>query len=90
VAERKVLCDSVGVRSGNSSGPAQAAAASGAFARQQVAFARMRADNLARGRYLEPLGHRFLGLYTLWTSHNLTIKKSAKYKSRKRPVQAAF
>src|SRR3954451_11186858 len=41
-----------------------------------MALARMRANTLSRCRDLKPLGHGFLGLNTLWTSHTLTIKRA--------------
>src|SRR5688572_20996539 len=74
--ERKVLLDAILVRGIHDHGATHGAAPLRAFALQQVALARPRAQHLATGGYFEPLGDRFLGLNAFWTSHRLELSLS--------------
>jgi hypothetical protein len=69
MAERQILSDPIGIGLiGHGRGP-QAAPTFGAFCRQKVALARMRAEHLARRCDFKTLGYRFAGFDRFWTTH---------------------
>jgi len=67
--KRQILLDAIGIGFVNDLGGAEGAAALRAFAREQVAFASARPENLARGRNFKTFGHRLLRLNSFWSSH---------------------
>jgi hypothetical protein len=69
MAEGKVLLDAVFVGVVHDGGFAEAAAALGAFALQEMASAGAMAQHFARGRYFETLGHGLFRFDTFGTSH---------------------
>ena len=70
MAEHQVLLDAIFVGRVDRGGAAEVAAALGILGLTQMPPAGTRAHDFPTGRYLEPLGHRFLGLDAFWTSHN--------------------
>jgi len=92
VTKRQTLLDAILVCFVSDDRAAQAATALGALALQQVTLASARAQYLAAARDFEPLGHGFLGLNSLRTTHNvqLSFKKSAQYRNRVMVAQAVF
>jgi len=78
MAERQTLLYAVGIGFMNQGGTAQATTAFGAFGLTQVPPASPTAQDLARGRYFEPLGHGLLRLDAFGTSHNSVFLKRAR------------
>jgi hypothetical protein len=78
VTPRKVLLDAINVRLVGDGGRAETAAALGAFAREQVAFAGVTAHDFAGASDLKSLGHGFFGLDAFGTSHkfNFSYKRA--------------
>jgi hypothetical protein len=75
VAEGQVLRDAVRVGLIDQLGCTETAAPFGAFASQQVAFTRSRAEDFAFGGDLKSFGHGFAGLNTFWATHKLLLLK---------------
>jgi hypothetical protein len=69
MAEREILLDAINVGFINDLGGAQRTAAVGAFAREEVAFAGARTQDLAFGGNLEPLGNGFACFNSFRASH---------------------
>jgi hypothetical protein len=67
--EREAFQDAMGVGGANDFGGAEMPAAFGTLGRQQVAFARMHAENLATRGDLKTLGNRLLCLDTFGATH---------------------
>jgi hypothetical protein len=69
VAKWQTLFDAIFVGGIHHGGAAEGAPAFGAFALAQVPPASRRPQYFAGASDFEPLGHRFLGFDTFWTSH---------------------
>jgi hypothetical protein len=81
--EREVLQDAIGIGRMNDFCGAEAAAALGAFACQQVAFAGAGAQNFTASGYFEPFRYRFLRLNAFGASHkNFLLPQSGLSKER--------
>jgi hypothetical protein len=83
MTERQILRDAINIRSAQDTPLAEAAAAFGVFALQQMAAARFGIENFASASDLETFGHRLLRFNAFWTTHNkyqLSFKKSAQYR----------
>jgi hypothetical protein len=82
MAERQVLENAIYVRFVRDRVLAQRTPSLRTLAGHQVAFARVRAQYLAIGGYLKPLGHSFAGLIAFWTTHKSLkfYEKSAQYR----------
>src|SRR5579884_1676744 len=91
--ERQVLLDAISIRGINPRQFAETAAALGVLGRKQVAFAGVRAHDLAGASDLEPLGDRLPSFDTFGASHKFnsnSLQKSGKYRLRFRAKQAVF
>jgi hypothetical protein len=71
MAKWKILRDSIRVGAIGHDRRAQHPPPLRVFGRQQVAFARMRAQDFAPSRYLEALGYGLAGLNAFWTTHSV-------------------
>ncbi len=71
VAERQILLDPIHIGLVHENRTAQAPAPLGALALAEVTATGLITQDLATGRDLESLGHRFLSLDTFRTSHKL-------------------
>jgi hypothetical protein len=81
VAERQILLDAVGVGFMDEDRTAQATTAFGTFGLTQMPPASPAAQDLARGRYFEALGHGLFRFDAFGTSHKFNLlKKSAHYR----------
>ena len=69
MAERKILCDAIGIGVVHLLGGAKTAAAFGVFGREQMAFAGAGAHDFAGAGDLEPFRDRLLRFDTFGASH---------------------
>jgi hypothetical protein len=67
--ERQIFQDPMGVFGANDHGGAEFPAAFGTFGGQQMAFARVHAEDLAASSYFETLGNRLPGSDTFGATH---------------------